>query len=127
MRIPLFQAAFHDAVVTTHHWSNGHFKYPDLVDRIELFELLWMCPPMVHLNYTTLEDRRPKLKEHTSRWSPVHKRLGFSALTGFRYLTEDKLVQETTWEDGTRIIVNFGEKEYRLDGKLLGPGRMHVY
>ncbi|MDK2973342.1 MAG: hypothetical protein PWP23_3097, partial [Candidatus Sumerlaeota bacterium] len=122
VRIPLFQAAFHDAVVTTHHWSNDLFKYPEVTETVELLEILWMCPPMVNFNLGTLKERGDELKAHFDRWSPVHRRLGFSRMTGFRFLTDDHLVQETTWEDGTRIVVNFGESDFAKDGVVVEAG-----
>ncbi|MCC6546856.1 hypothetical protein IT570_06770 [Candidatus Sumerlaeota bacterium] len=119
VRIPLFQAAFHDAVVTTHHWSNDHFKYPDLTRTVELTEMLWMCPPMVHLNYATIEERGAKLKTYLDQWSPLHRQLGFARLTGFKYLTDDHMIQQATWQDGTRIIANFGDNEFTgVDGVI---------
>ncbi len=126
VRIPLFQAAFHDAVITTHHWSNDRFKYPEMTKTVELFELLWMCPPMVHLNLQTLKERGTSLKRHCEIWSPLHRKLGFARMTGFRYLTDDHLVQETTWEDGTRIVVNFGESGYEDKGVVVESGKALV-
>jgi len=122
VRIPLFQAAFHDAVVTTHHWSNDRFKYPDVATDLDLVEMLWMCPPMANLNLSSLDERGPALREHFAAWSPLHRRLGFARMTGFRYLSADRLVQETAWEDGTRVVANFGEKPF-ADGSLAVEAR----
>jgi hypothetical protein len=32
------------------------------------------------------------------------------ALTGFRWLTPDRLVQEAAWADGRRLVANFGSQ-----------------
>ena len=42
---------------------------------------------------------------------PLHERLATQAMTGFRWLTADKQVQETTFADGTRLVANFSAEE----------------
>ncbi|MBI1293147.1 hypothetical protein GC173_18225 [bacterium] len=121
VRIPLFQAAFHDAVQTTHHWSNDRFKFPDLKRSIEQWELLWMCPPMVHLNLATVQERTADLAPHLAVWGPLHRRLGFAKMTGFAWLNEDRLVQKTTWEGGTAIVANFGSAPFSAEGIEVPP------
>lgn len=122
VRIPLFQAAFHDAVVTTHHWSNDRFKYPEVVKTVELIEMLWMCPPMVHMNYNTVDKRGSDLKQHYDKWSPLHQKLGFTRMTSFQYLTPGHLVQMTKWgDDGDKIIANFGAAEFAGADYLVPP------
>jgi hypothetical protein len=37
-------------------------------------------------------------------------------MTGHRYLTSDRDVQQTVFADGTTITVNFGDKPFRLPG-----------
>jgi len=82
-----------------------------------------MCPPLVHLNLKTIKERGPDLKHHYERWSPLHQELGFAKLVDFRYLSEDRLVQETVWEEGQRIIVNFGGSDWTVDdGSLISAG-----
>ncbi len=126
VRIPLFQAAFHDAVITTHHWSNDRFKYPDVKEVVERFELLYMCPPMVHLNLQTFDERLADLKQHLERWSPLHRKLAFSAMTDFRFLSDDHLLQQTVWEDGTVIVVNFSTEDVEYEGETISAGGIHV-
>lgn len=126
VRIPLFQAAFHDAVVSTHHWSNDRFKYPEVTKTVSLLEILYMCPPMVNLNLTSMKKRGPDLKKHYDVWSPLHRELGFAKLTGFRYLDENRLVQETTWENGKKIVVNFGEVDFTEGDVVVKAGEVMV-
>lgn len=126
VRIPLFQAAFHDAAVTTHHWSNGRGKYPEVTRNVELMEILWMSPPLVHLNYATVEERGRDLLTHMETWGPLHRDLGFARMAGFRHATPDRMVQETSWEDGTRIMVNFGERDFERDGVAVEAGGITV-
>jgi len=43
-----------------------------------------------------------KLSEH----------LALQEMVGHRYLSEDELVQESAWSDGTRICVNFSDTAF---------------
>lgn len=40
-------------------------------------------------------------------------------MTDFRWLTEDRLVQQTTFADGTRLVANFDVREREVEGKRL--------
>lgn len=123
VRIPLFQAAFHDAVITTHHWSNDRFKYPELKETVELFEILWMSPPMVHLNLDTVEQRSSDLKKHLNNWAPLHEKLGFASLRSLTYLTDDRMVQVSEWSNNTIIRVNFSDEEITFSESDILPPR----
>lgn len=120
-RIPLYGVVFHDSVVATHHWNNGHFKYPEVRQVLALLEVLHLAPPMVHLNQGELAKRRALLKEHYEVWSPLHERFGFARLESFARLSDDGLVQEARYAGGCRIVVNFGSAEatVRREGDAL--------
>lgn len=46
--------------------------------------------------------------------------VGFKRMTNFEYLSSDKLVQRTTFSNGSQVIVNFSEADYKLpNGKIL--------
>ncbi len=54
-RLPLFQAAFHDVVMTTNHWTQGSLKFTNVQQVRELLELLYGVPPLYHLNMAQFE------------------------------------------------------------------------
>ncbi|KAK9761319.1 hypothetical protein K7432_013860 [Basidiobolus ranarum] len=54
-RLPLFQAVFHDSIVTTNHWLIDNLKFPDIQSDSELLQMLYNAPPLVHLNLATAE------------------------------------------------------------------------
>lgn len=119
-RLPLFQIALHDAVVTSHHWHFGSLKPAGQTQHNALFELLYMVPPLYHLSHATSERDLPAIANHVAQFAPLHERLMTQAMTGFRFLSPDFLVQETSFEDGSVLIANFGSDTFSLpDGMAL--------
>ncbi len=113
MRLPLYQAVFHGSVITTHHWLFDNLKLTNVQADNELTQLLYNVPPLYHLSAATLEQRLAPMQRQDRFFRPLHQRLATEAMTGFRWLTADRRVQETTFADGTRLVANFaaGEKQ----------------
>ncbi len=111
VRIPLYQAALGDELIATHHWSFDSLKLQDVENTRELLEILYMVPPMYHLNRETWPKRRERILRHLAFWGPLHRELATAPLTRFACLSEDRLVQRTTFHPKTgevTITVNFG-------------------
>jgi Glycosyl hydrolases related to GH101 family, GH129 len=106
-RLPLYQAVFHDSVVTSHHWSLDNLKLTNVRRENELAQLLYNVPPLFHLSEDTLEQRLPAIRRMDAFFGPLHQRLATQALTGFVWLSEDRLLQETRFADGTVLRANF--------------------
>lgn len=115
VRIPLYQAALGDEVIATHHWSFDSLKFADANRTRELMEILYLVPPMYHLNRENWPKRRGRLLKHLAFWGPLHRELATAPLTRFVCLSEDRLVQRTTFQSSggeVTITVNFGEKAH---------------
>jgi hypothetical protein len=111
MRLPLYQAVFHGSVITTHHWLFDSLKLSNVRAANELTQLLYNVPPLYHLSAATLKERLPVIQRQDRFFRPLHQRLATQAMTDFRWLTADKQVQQTTFADGTRLVVNFAAEE----------------
>lgn len=120
-RIPLHTAVFHDSLVVTNHWNNATYKYPEVQSIMALNEILYLAPPLIHLNLAEWEKRKDAIVEHYEIWAPLHAKFGFQPLTDFRYLTDNHLVQQTRFGDDCTIIVNFSNTDYRLESGALLP------
>ncbi len=70
-RLPLFQAAFHDSVIATHHWSFASLKTTNCAKTVELLELLYEVPPLYHLNLQEFQKRKAQIKRHYDFFSPA--------------------------------------------------------
>ncbi|ORX98789.1 hypothetical protein K493DRAFT_299730 [Basidiobolus meristosporus CBS 931.73] len=122
-RVPLFQAVFHDSIVTTNHWLIDNLKFPEIQSDVELMQMLYNIPPMVHLNLATAEVRTKYLLRLDAFFRPVHEKLAFKSMTDFAWLSEDRRVQRTTFEDGTQLVANFGDHAYTHGGNLQGNAK----
>jgi hypothetical protein len=114
VRIPLYQAALGDELVVNHHWIFDSLKFSDVVATRELMEILYMVPPMYHLSRATWPEREERIVRHVKFWSPLHRQLATAPLTRLEWLTEDRMVQRTTFcstSGDVKITVNFGLKE----------------
>lgn len=111
MRLPLYQAVFHGSVITTHHWLFDSLKLSNVQAENELTQLLYNVPPLYHLSAATLKQRLPMMQRQDGFFRPLHERLATQALTDFRWLSSDRLVQQTTFADGTRLVANFAQEE----------------
>ena len=112
-RLPLFQVAFHDAVITTHHWSVGTLKFTDQLSIRTLLEALYTVPPLYHMTVAEFTKHRRWMQEHYRFFSPLHRELVLEPMTDFTWLTPDRLVQRTMFGDGSSIIANFGTQPYQ--------------
>lgn len=118
-RLPLYQTVFHGSVITTHHWLFDNLKLSNVRAENELTQLLYNVPPLYHLSAATLKQRLPIIARQDAFFRPLHERLGTQAMTDFRWLTEDRLVQQTTFTDGTRLMANFDDREREVGGQSL--------
>ncbi|KAK9679828.1 hypothetical protein K7432_016147 [Basidiobolus ranarum] len=119
-RLPLFQAVFHDSVITTNHWLLDNLKLQNIQSDAELLQMLYNVPPMVHLNLATSDTRIQYLLRIDAFFRPLHERLAFQSLIDFEWLSNDRMVQATKFQDGTKLIANFGDQSYGLSS---GYGR----
>jgi hypothetical protein len=120
-RLPLYQTVFNDSVIATHHWTAGSFKFADQIQTNELLELLYNVPPLYHLNLAEWKKRREQIKSHYDFFSPMHRELATVAMTDFKWLTPDRLVQQTTFGESAVVIVNFSDAPFQHDQTTIAP------
>ncbi|WP_439877325.1 glycoside hydrolase [Pseudomonas prosekii] len=118
-RLPLYQAVFHGSVITTHHWLFDSLKLSNVRAENELTQLLYNVPPLYHLSADTLKQRLPVIARQDRFFRPLHERLATEAMTDFAWLSADRLVQQTTFADGTRLVANFDRREREVGGQAL--------
>lgn len=107
--IPLYQLVYNDSVVGTNHWIFHTLKVKNRQKDIVLRGILYNVPPMYHLDRKTLKENKDKITKHFQNFSKLHRELALEEMVDFCYLTEDRLVQKTTFSNGKEIIVNFSE------------------
>ncbi len=85
----------------------------------ELTQLLYNVPPLYHLSAATLSERLPLMARQDAFFRPLHERLATQAMTDFRWLSADRLIQQTTFADGTRLLANFAAQMREVNGLRL--------
>lgn len=106
-RIPLIQAAFHDTQISTDPFDVPHNKFPNLIGRREMLELLYAVPPMWSLDQDEIKFESVRLKRLGAFFKKLHEKTAFEALTDFKWLKADKSVQQTEFSNGVRVVANF--------------------
>ncbi len=111
-RVPLYSAAFHDAVVATDRWDVPMNKYPSIASTRQLLELLQGTPSIWAMDRKVLADWREPFVALQKFFEPLHGRIATRRLTAFEWLTPDRRVQRTRFEDVVEITANFGGGKY---------------
>lgn len=120
-RLPLYQAVFHDAVLVTHHCAFDQLKLANVATERALLQQLYNVPPLFHVSAETLAARLPAIRRHDAFFRPLHERLAHQAMEKFEWLSEDCLIQRTSFSDGTKLIANFAGVPSSVDDLALPP------
>ncbi|AMP02598.1 glycoside hydrolase [Collimonas pratensis] len=122
-RLPLYEIALHDSIVTTHHWEYGSLKFSNERDATALMQLLYMVPPLYHLNDAVLARDLPLIAAYDKVFRPLHQRLFTQAMTDFEVLSLDRELQRSTFADGTTVAVNFDRRPRSLSDGVRLPAQ----
>jgi len=112
-RLPLFEAVFHDSVIASDRWEVGMMKVTGVERQRFARALLYGTPTMWNLNRKELARVGPWLKAAHDDFRLAHGWKKPVALTGFAWLTPDRLVQQTRFADGRVLIANFGDAAWQ--------------
>ncbi|WP_454440893.1 glycoside hydrolase [Vibrio bathopelagicus] len=119
-RIPLYQAVFHDEVINTHHWHSDSLKFTNVQADRDLTSMLYNTPAMVHLTrdeaLSSSSPRLKALKHYQDGFEPIHKQLWDKTLVDFAWLDNRGTVQQTVFDDGSKIIANFSDQAFNKKG-----------
>lgn len=106
-RVPLYQAAFHDALVSTDRWELSPVKLADLVQLRTLLMVLYGVPPVWSLDVAAIEEQGPRMARHHRFFSPLHRAIAPEPLESFEWLTPDRLVQRARFGDVVELTASF--------------------
>ncbi len=124
-RLPLFEAVFHDSVIAADRWEFGMMKVAG--DERQRFarSLLYGTPTMWNFDRKELARVGSWLKAAQDDFRSVHGTATPVAMTEFRWLTPDHLVQQTTFADGHQVVANFGSTAWQGLGTNCVRGSRH--
>jgi len=112
-RLPLFEVVFHDSVVAADRWEFGLMKVAGVERSRFARSLLYGTPTMWALDRQELARVGPWLKAAQDDFRTAHGIEAPVAMTGFAWLTPDRLVQQVTYVDGRVLTANFGAEAWQ--------------
>jgi hypothetical protein len=126
-RLPLWELVYHDCVVSHWYWGDHSSKIPSLWGKRDLFNVLYGTVPMFMFTYDSWRQQRDRFVQSYRNTCPVAREVGYAEMTDHRFLTADRDVQQTTFDNGVTVTCNFSEMSQPLqDGTWLMPMGFHV-
>lgn len=121
-RIPLWQLVYGDCTVSTWYWGDFSNKNDATWDLRDRWNMLYGTPPMYFTDAAAFGASRARFAKSYQDTQKVLTQAAMRRMTRFEDLTADRSVQRTTWDNGLRVTVNFGERPF---GDL-GPNQVRV-
>jgi hypothetical protein len=121
-RLPLWELVYHDCVVAQWYWGDYNNKLPAVWKQRDLLNALYGTPPMFMFDRALWEEQRDRFVASYQESAPVVRACGYSEMLQHRWLTEDHAVQQSRFEGGLSVTVNFGDVPFRMaDGHVVAP------
>ena len=133
LRVPLWELVFHDcSIAPIYPWDAADECYklgdndPDFQGVKDCQNILYGTPSLFlcqdggesqfswPVSDVTHTNRLRWLQSYRNTCK-VAEALADKEMVSHQFLTGDRMVQETRWSDGTRIVVNFGTNDYFAD------------
>ncbi len=126
-RLPLWELVYHECVVSYWYWGDYNNKLPALWDKRDQFNALYAVPPMFMFNRDLWQKEKGRFAQSYRTSADITRACGYSEMTDHCFLTPDRDVQRTTFANGVKVTVNFGDKAVRLaSGQTLEAGKTQV-
>lgn len=114
--IPLWQLVYQDCVISSWYWGDTpgihYHAAPWISDRKDLFTILYGSMTLLwrdNLGYDWNENRDRFMQTYHDT-AHLHGAVAYSRMLDHQFLSEDKAVQKTIFDNGTIVTVNFGEE-----------------
>lgn len=123
-RVPLFQLVYGDCVETTWRWGDNSHRMPKLWAQKDLLQIIHAAMPTWVLwdpHQGLFWGNRGRFKEcydNVCRW---RRAVGYSEMIDHERLSDDGLVQRSSFANGAAVTVNFATERRTADGNALPP------
>ncbi len=122
VRLPLWELVYHDCVVSTWYWGDSNNQFPSLWHKRDLFNALYATPPLFMVRS---KEEWEAVKEGIVRTykflEPVLEKAGYAKMVDHRFLSKDRLLQLTEFDNGVGVVVNFSTKPRYFQHFLVKP------
>lgn len=120
-RIPLYELVFHDCTVSSWRWDDNSHKQTETWARKDAFTALYAVAPQWNLDRGLWDRHRDRMVRSYQALAPILRAVGYEEMTGHRFLSPDRTLQETTFASGHKVIANFAAKSQRVGDRELPP------
>ena len=121
LRVPLYELVYHDAVITSWRWEDGNHHAPEIWWKKDLFNILYGSAPLWSLDRENWSRYRETFKKSYGKMAPWLSEVMGQEMVSHRFISQDRQVQESLFDSGKRVIVNFSEETYDFDGNTVMP------
>ena len=119
-RIPFYSLCHHDEVIQTWRWEDGMEQQPAYWQWKSLWTVLYGAAPMYRIFAPELEKWQKEIGQTNRYVGGFVREVAFDAMTSHRFITPDRLVQETEFSSGRGVVANFGDADHTLpDGQIV--------
>ncbi|MCX7005320.1 MAG: hypothetical protein NTV22_18900 [bacterium] len=127
VRIPLWELVYHDCHVAYWYWGDTNNTFPELWGRRNLFNALYAVPAMYMVQQTQQWVAcREGIVATEAQLKPVFAAVGWEAMTDHKFLSSDRLLQQTEFAGGARIVVNFSSEPRQHEGQVIAATNFMV-
>ncbi|GEM_PF-613761 len=120
VRIPLWELVYHDCLVAYWYWGDTNNTFPELWGRRNLFNALYAVPAMYMVQHTQQwEACRTGIVATEQLLKPVFAAAGWNEMVDHQFLAPDRLLQQTEFANGARIVVNFSSEPRQHEGQVI--------
>jgi hypothetical protein len=120
-RLPLYEAVFHDSVITSAHWSASALKFSNVRHTVALTQALYQAAPLFHLTPETFPADKTFVLASAGMFAATHAYTWQYPLGAFHWLTDDHMVQESVFGE-MHLVANFRDTAFTWQGKRI-PAR----
>lgn len=132
-RLPLFEAVFHDSVISLDFVGAPLTKFTNLVQTRSLLLLLYNVPSLWTLDRKAITDDGNRIKAMNDFFAPIHRRIGSKPLTRFEWLTSDRMVQQAEFANEIVMTANFSDRTFNsipprcIEARRLKEGSKNLF
>jgi hypothetical protein len=114
--------------VATWYWGDSSNRIPEVWWRRDLFNILYGNTSLWAIrDWDYWKKYKNRFIESYNNISPVFEKVGWAEMLTHRFMTMDHTVQEVTFNNNVRILVNFGSMNYILEySKIIVPSHGFV-
>lgn len=119
VRIPFYDLVHGDQVVTVRRWEYTNNKMKSVWRFKDLQNMLWGTPPVYSISKEIWDSEKEELVTSIHTVCNWLEQIGYDEMTNFEFMTDDKMVQKSTFSSGKSIIVNFKKQPVDINGQKI--------